>query len=250
MTAIIVRIIALAGAITLLLVAAVLAEGDTPMTIDVQGEQLTVERVFHDDLKEMDNWTNITPSTTWEIDGGRLVGTWGPGGSSIWSNRAFSGDLYIRVTGQLLDPKDEWRTEKMPDGGKNFNIRFLVTGPDGCDIREVFRELAEEGTGPNRTGDDQYEGYFFTWTWHHARLRRSPGYEMVSESRDYLPEVNTTHTIEICKQGGRIRQVADAHLLHDYTDPDPFHSGRIGFTLWHSTLAVDSIEVYRIVSSG
>ncbi|MFO7946358.1 MAG: family 16 glycoside hydrolase [Armatimonadota bacterium] len=222
--------------------------GDNSVSINFQGKHLHGELVFQDDFEDMDEWDNLTPNTRWEVRDGELVGTWGPGGSTIWSKPAFSGDLYIRFTGRLLEPKDEWRTEKMPDGGKNFNFRFLVSGPDGVDIREVFRDLAEEGTGPNRTGDDQYEGYFFTWTWRHARLRRSPGYENVSENRDYLPQIGQTHTVEICKQGGRITQVCDGHLIHDYTDPDPFNSGRIGFTLWHSTLAVDSIEVFELAT--
>lgn len=245
------RTFVLTGTITLILFAnIVFGEGEQKMTIEFQGEQLTVQRIFHDDFETMEHWSNLTPNTIWEVKDGRLIGTWGPGGSTIWSNRAFSGDLYIRFTGELLEPQEEWRTEKMPDGGKNFNFRFLVEGPDGGDIRDVYRDLAQEGTGSNRIGDDQYKGYFFTWTWHHARLRRSPGYENVSENRDYLPDIKTMHTVQVCKQGGRLRQVADGHLLHDYTDPDPFNSGRIGFTLWWSKLAVESIDVYRIVDPG
>ena len=151
------------------------AEDDGPMTTEFQGEELQTEQIFRDDFETMNNWTNLTAHTIWQVDDGWLVGTWRPGGSTIWSNREFSGDLYIRFQGKLLEPEHNWRTEERPDGGKNFNFRFLVNGPGGCDIREMYRDLAAEGTGSNAMGDDQYEGYFFTWTWHHARLRRSPG---------------------------------------------------------------------------
>ena len=215
-------------------------------TIRCMDEELPARLVFGDTFADMCEWSNLTANTRWHVEDGQLIGHWAPGGSTIWSNREFSGDLYIRFRARLLEPADDWRTEKMPDGGKNVNFRFLVSGPGGRDIREVYRDLAAERTGPNHTGDDQYEGYFFTWTWSHTRLRRSPGYVNVSERRDVLPAVGVEYTVEVLKEGGRIRYAVNGEVLHDYRDEAPFDSGRVGFTLWHSRLAVDFIEVYEL----
>ncbi len=216
-------------------------------TIQFCGEQMPARLVFGDTFETMGEWENLTPNTRWSVEDGKLIGHWAPGGSTVWSRREFCGDLYIRFRARLLEPEEQWRTEKMPDGGKNLNFRFLVSGPDGVDIRSVYRNLAAEGTGSNRIRDDQYEGYFFTWTWRHARLRRSPGYENVSEEREILPDIGENYTIEVLKRNGRIRYAVDGQVLHDYHDAAPFDAGRIGFTLWHSRMAVDFIEVYRLL---
>ncbi|MFP4248824.1 MAG: family 16 glycoside hydrolase [Armatimonadota bacterium] len=215
-------------------------------TITCSGEELPARLIFGDTFRTLEGWEDLTPQTEWYVEDGRLIGRWGPGGSTIWSDREFAGDLYVRFRARLLEPEDDWRTDERPDGGKNLNFRFLVSGPDGADIRHVYRDLAEEATGPNRIGDDQYEGYFFTWTWRHTRLRRSPGYDNVSERTDILPEIGVDYTIEVLKQGPRLRYLVDGELLHDFTDPSPHTRGRIGFTLWHSTIAVDFIEVYQL----
>lgn len=217
-------------------------------TLNCCGAQFRARLVFGDTFGSMDEWTNLTPETDWRVEDGRLVGTWGPGGSTIWSDREFRGDLYVRFRATLLEPKDEWRTEERPHGGKNLNFRFLVTGPDGVDIREVYRDLAAQGTGSNRVGDDRYEGYFFTWTRRHARLRRSPGYENVSEHRAVLPRVGEAYTVEVLKRDGRIIYAVDGRVIHDWVDSDPHRRGRLGFTLWHSIIAVDFIEVHTIVA--
>lgn len=232
---------------TLLSLSGVLYAAPAPeTTIACCGEQLRARLIFGDTFETMEDWTNLTPRTQWYVDGGRLIGRWGPGGSTIWSNREFTGDIYVRFRAKLLESDDEWRTEERPDGGKNLNFRFLVTGPGGVDIRDAYQDLAAQGTGPNGTGDDQYEGYFFTWTWRHTRLRRSPGYANVSERTDILPEIGEDYTIEVLKQGGRIRYLVDGEVLHDYTDQSPHDRGRVGFTLWHSSVAVDFIEVHQL----
>ncbi|MFW6156816.1 MAG: hypothetical protein ACOC7J_05805 [Armatimonadota bacterium] len=216
-------------------------------TITCLGEEIPARLVFGDTFETMEHWANLTPRTRWHVEDGALIGHWAPGGSTIWSRPAFSGDLYLRFRARLLEPEDEWRTEQMPDGGINLNFRFLVSGPGGADIREVYRDLAARGTGSNRIGDDRYQGYFFTWTWRHARLRRSPGHVNLGERRDVLPRIGEDYTIEVLKQGGRIRYAVDGQVLHDYHDDRPFDSGRVGFTLWRSRVAVDFIEVYELV---
>lgn len=205
---------------------------------------LLVRPVFADTFADLAHWVNLTPNTKWEARDGRLIGAWAPGGSTLWCKHEFLGDIHLRIRAQLLPAKEEWVTPEQPDGGKNLNVRFHVTGPNGEDILDVYQDLARQATGPNRIGDDQYRGYFFTWTWAHSRLRRSPGYEMISETLDNLPQVGPNYTIEILHCGGRILCGVNGEVLHSFRDYAPFEGGRIGIALWHSRVAVDSIEVF------
>ena len=136
--------------------------------------------------------------------------------------------------------------KNQPDGGKIFNIRLHVRGPNDVDILDVYQDLLKAGTGPNGIGDEQYWGYFVTWTGVHSRLRRSPGYINVSENKSYLPVLNRTHKIQLLFLNGRILYTVDGKLLHDYTDREPFTKGKMGILTWNSNIEVSKFEVYRI----
>jgi len=229
-----------------LLVVATAGCGILPMTKKLGGERVWMQRVFREKFEDMGEWVNLTPATKWWVEEGTLRGHWGPGGSTLWCKRDFEGDLYIEFTARLCEPDKEWISKKLPEGGKNINLRFLVTGPAGGDILTVYRKLAEEQTGPNRIGDDQYRGYFLTWTHTHARLRRSPGYEKVSEELSFLPEIGRTYRISVLKQDERIRCWIGDRLIHDYRDDHPFDYGKIGFALYKSNVEISDLRVYKV----
>ncbi|MBN1671397.1 MAG: DUF1961 family protein [Kiritimatiellae bacterium] len=214
--------------------------------MEIGGETITAELVFQDDFDNFDNFVNLCPNTEWAAVEGKLIGRHRAGGSTVWCRQDFAGDLLVEFDGRLLAPEPQWISEELPDGGKNLNFRFLATGPRHEDILTVFRDLLAEGTGPNAGGDDQYNAYFFTWTWRHARLRWSPGYKKMAEKLDYLPEVEKDYHFRCLKIGGRIRYWINDVLLFDWTDPNPHNSGKIGFTLWRSAAAIDNLRVYRV----
>ncbi|NOZ19677.1 MAG: hypothetical protein GXP25_01170 [Planctomycetes bacterium] len=221
--------------------------GALPMRKRIGGERFYVQRIFREKFDTMNEWANLTPATVWWVEKGKLYGHWAPGGSTLWCRRDFESDLYLEFTARLLPPDKAWVSDKMPEGGKNINLRFLVTGPTGEDILTVYRKLAEEGTGPNRIGDDQYRGYFFTWTYSHARLRRSPGYEKVSENREVLPDLNRPYRISVLARDGRIKYWVDGRLMHDYQDDFAFDEGKMGFALYKSNVEISDLRVYRVL---
>lgn len=213
-----------------------------------------MELIFSDDFDDLDDWTHIAggrteQSTRWTTENGHLIGRHGSeGASTLWSTRTFRGDVLIEFEGKLLTPEEQWVTDNMPEGGKNLNFHFMVTGPEGGDITEVYSELAAAGTGPNGAGFDQYHGYLLTWTFLHARLRRSPGYENVRENKAFLPALNTSYRFRLLRRDGRIRYWIDDRLIFDYTDTDPWRRGSIGYTLWRSNVQIDNLKVYRVLS--
>ncbi len=211
----------------------------------------TVEPVFADSFASMENWVTFAETSKWWVENGSLFGRWAEkgGGSNVWCTRHFEGDVMAEFRVRLIEPNPEWRMPGRPDGGKNINFRIHVTGPDGGDILAVAKELQETGTGLNRIGDDQYRGYFFTWTFRHGRLRRSPGYENVSENRETLPELGPWFTITVLFTGGRLRQFIDGRKIHDYADPEPFTSGKMGLALWHSAVEISDFTVFRVLTA-
>ncbi len=213
------------------------------------GGDYRVAPIFEESFDSFDNWVTFSGTSRWWVEDGSMFGHWaaGGGGSNVWCRRNFEGDVLVEFRARLLSPDQEWVYPGRPHGGKNINIRLHVEGPNGEDILDVAERLQEEGTGPNRIGDDQYRGYFFTWTFRHARLRRSPGYENVSENLDILPEVGPWYTISVLRTGNRLRYFVDGRMVHDYSDPDPFDRGKIGFALWHSRVEIDSLAVFRVL---
>jgi len=110
-------------------------------------------------------------------------------------------------------------------------------------------KVHRKGTGPNGMGEDQYNGYFFTWTLGWARFRYLPGYAKQGEWRgiDYrAPEVGKVHHIVAVRMGERVRYYIDGRLIHDVHDPKPHTRGQMGFCLWRNSAKLHEFAVYRI----
>lgn len=215
----------------------------------IDGESYSLEKICDDPFEDFSNWVTFATTSRWWVENGSLFGRWAEkgGGSNVWRRQDFEGDVLAEFHVRLIEPNEEWQTPGRPDGGKNINFRTHVTGPDGGDILAVAQKLQDEGTGPNRIGDDQYRGYFFTWTFRHGRLRRSPGYDNVSENLEDLPQLGPWYTITVLYTGGRLRQFIDGKKIHDYTDAEPFTRGKMGLALWHSAIQMDRFSVFSIV---
>jgi hypothetical protein len=211
--------------------------------------QVTTRLIFNEAFESMENWKALAPNTRWTMEAGKLKGYWAPGGSALWLDRELEGNLLLVAQARLLPPDPDVAKPNRPEGSRNFNLRFHVRGPGDVDILDVYRKLLEAGTGLNGIGDDQYLGYFITWTWRHSRLRRSPGYVNVSESTDYLPESLKFHLIPVLFLDGRILYTTDGKLLHDYTDPRPFTRGKVAIVTSNSNVEVSKFEVYQVVGA-
>jgi hypothetical protein len=121
----------------------------------VAGERLQTRLVYSDDFEYLDDWVHVSAAQTdqgtqWTVENGRLLGRYGSeGASTLWSTKSLEGDVLIELDGKLSSPEEAWVSDGMPEGGKNLNLHFMVTGPEGGDIVEAYPELAAAGTGPN-----------------------------------------------------------------------------------------------------
>ena len=84
----------------------------------------------------------------------------------------------------------------------------------------------------------------FTKTY--TRLRRNPGFNLVSEKSDIGAEANKTYRIEILVIGHHIQCFINGQRVHIYQDPDRYRSGKLAFRSWHTRLWHDNLRVYRI----
>jgi hypothetical protein len=224
--------------------------------VHLGGEKYHVEKLFSESFADMSNWFDLNPRTEWRVEDGSLLGKWGPGGSVVWLDPVFDGDLLVSCRAETLAPSTaDWagwgleRPENMPEGGKNLNLLVLCSGPDGENMRECYARLLAEGTGPNGMGEDRYKGYFFTWTLNWARFRYLPGYECVSELSGEgfeAPRVGARHHIAALRRGARVRYFLDGRPVHDYVDPDPPARGQMGFCLWRNLARITEFAVYRL----
>jgi len=67
-----------------------------------------------------------------------------------------------------------------------------------------------------------------------SRLRRNPGFTILSESKSTRSEVGRAYRIRVAIAGGRIRYWLDGTLIHDARDPQPLAGGHFALRTWRS----------------
>ena len=220
-----------------------------------------LELLFHDAFDQgMSNWTNLNPKTQWEVRDGVLRGKWGDGGSVVWLRPVFEGNVLVMCRTESLEPSEQdWKDfgskhrKRIPEGGQNLNLFMLCSGPKGEDMAECYPGLLKQGTGPNGMGEDQYNGYFFTYTLWWSRFRYLPGYKCASEWRgdDFIPPGNgKVHDLVALRDGSAIRYFINGRLVHDFEDKKPHTRGQMGFCLWRNAANIYEFNVYRIRGSN
>ena len=232
---------------------------DKTAAIQLGPHSYEVKTLFKESFEEnKGNWlTDANPGATWEYDDSSLLGSWRQGGSVTWLKPVFKGDILVSVNAETLMPTEEqldifargFRRKRFREGGKNLNLFILCSGPEGENMFDCYKPLLKQGTGPNGMGEDQYNGYFFTWTLGWARFRYLPGYAKASEwsGKGYKqPEIGKIHNIVALRMGNHIRYYIDGRLVHDYEDSKPHEQGQIGFCLWRNSARIHDLTVYRI----
>jgi hypothetical protein len=149
------------------------------------------------------------------------------GGATIWYKPdIFSGDLLVQLEIMPIPPP----------GKNNLNFIFNATEADGSDILN---------SSARRTGHypeyHKFPNYIFTFVGPkpdegHTRMRRNPGFELMSENINLRAELGREYNIAIAVRRGHIQAAIDGVLIHDVTDPTPLESGRIGLRTWQTKL--------------
>lgn len=152
--------------------------------------------------------------------------------STAWFTEELTTPLVVTYEAQILDPVES----------KNINLIFLASGPDGGDVLR----LPFTGSYPEY---HEIPNYIWTVTAGHTRLRRNPGFQMVSEDTENLPEAHRTYKLTLVAEDGTIRCFIDGKPIHSYRDAQPHTNGKLGFRTFHTRLWWDNLKIYRLVES-
>jgi hypothetical protein len=162
--------------------------------------------------------------------------------STIWLDRAFSGDLRVEYDVCILASTDV---------ANNVNFFFLYSDPSGKPLYES-RQARADG---RYTRYHDLNGYIFTNVADgneapaRIRFRDCPGFNLVAENRRYETKRGKVYHIALEKRGNHFTYTVDGHTLLDTVD-DRFHpphtTGLIGFRTWHTELWWDNFVVTRL----
>jgi Domain of unknown function (DUF6250) len=82
-----------------------------------------------------------------------------------------------------------------------------------------------------------------------SRLRRNPGFTILSEEVSTRSEVGRSYRIRLLVAGGRIRYWLDGKLIHDAVDPQPLPGGHLALRTWRSRVWWSDIRVAALKRS-
>ena len=139
----------------------------------------------------------------------------------------------------------------------NINFFLLYTMPDG---RSLYDTREERADGSYKKYHD-LDGYIFTflndWTGEGGRyedgstkarfrMRRCPGFKLLTETYASHCKQDVTYHVTITKLGGQITFAVDGTVYLEQTDPEPWKSGLLGLRTYHTDLAWDNLKVVAL----
>jgi hypothetical protein len=170
---------------------------------------------------------------------------------ATWRNRwVVEGDAKLAVhDGRLtvVTPQATlWWREPLPaDVSIEFKAGADLPAENNAANLNLFLHARELDGTPYRFGRSaRYEEYHsipnyvvtltggFQAGW--SRLRRNPGFTILSEEPSTRSEVGRAYRIRVLVAGGRIRYWLDGKLVHDARDPQPLPGGHFALRTWSS----------------
>lgn len=201
--------------------------------VKIGGERFEVELLYEEDFNGVGNrWRFDGRGRAW-LENGRLQMDADGFECTAWFSEEMEGDLIILYEAQILDPVEM----------NNINLFFMATGPDGGDILDV----PLTGSYPEY---HKLPNYIWTFTAAHTRLRRNPGFEIVSEDTETVPVPHKAHAFALTIREGKIRCYIDGQLIHAYDDPHAHRKGKLAFRTFRTRLWWDNLRIYRLVEGG
>jgi hypothetical protein len=206
--------------------------------------------VDEDFAAEMKNWWSEGGERVWVEDGRLHVKADNPkipGGavSTVWLRTPVTGDFRLETEAHVVSSTI---------AANNINLFFCYSDPSG----KPLEETRESRRNAEYNLYHKLNGYIVTFlndfegeggrhpdgsTKARYRIRRNPGFNLLSEKfADHCRE-GVTYRIGIVKSGGDIRLSIDGADVLSARDPDPLPGGLIGLRTFRTHLWWDNLRV-------
>jgi hypothetical protein len=161
-----------------------------------------------------------------------------PSGMTIWIREEMPADIFIEYSAEVVPPQK----------AGNINFFFAAKTKDGGYIPDA------RFTGAYDQYHAEGEMHILTFTgkndamkipgW--SRVRRNPGFNLISEDLSFTTVISTPYKIQIQKLGENIKVWINGNMIHDVDSSNPLGEGCIGFRTWRTKLYFEDIKVYKI----
>lgn len=202
---------------------------------DLGTASVTDEPLWVASFEDSEGWLveqqNPEDSEVWFEDGSMRIRC-SSGGVTVWTRRGFPADVLIEYTATIHESDDNAPTSR------NINCFFRANEePD-----QPLDATTRSGAYPDY---HDWDNYIFTLTSSHTRLRRDPGFELVSDLM-LGAQPNETYTVRIAAIDDQIQTAVNGRLLHDWTDPDPHGAGWIGMRTYNTDVTYHDWTVFGV----
>jgi len=215
-----------------------------------------VKKLYSDNFDSFDNYWVEGGEAAW-VEDHRLYqkanpegpdeGTVPEGVSTIWCRTPFPADVEIRVKACVV---------ASVFGANNINLFLSYAARKGTTLEESCDERANGDYAHYHVLD----GYIFTFLrdWKYTgetggtdlparyRMRRCPGFNLLTEKHEGLCEQGKVYDLKIRKQGGELSISVDGQLILEATDPNPLGGGYFGFRTFRTELWWSDLEVWAL----
>lgn len=192
--------------------------------------------IYKEDFADARRWSAEGVGTHWCEDGKLYMdcvtnGRERVGGMTLWFLPEIQSDIYITYETTVLEPEN-WN-----------NLNFFLMG------RTLDGRLASEADFNGDYGQYHKEAktYIGTLTYRWSRMRKDPGFHVISEDFNTTGEVNQKYFFEITKRGGILEWRINGKLIHHAEDDDPYQSGQFAIRSAGTFSWVRNFRIYQYV---
>ncbi len=193
--------------------------------------------IYKDDFSSDESqWKQEGKGKSWREDGKLYMdcltdGTNKTPGMTLWLKPELAGDVYISYETMVLEP-EQWN---------NLNFFLMGSALDGS--------RASEAGFNGEYGQYHKEAklYIGTLTYKWSRMRKDPGFHVISEDFEENGEVNKKYFFEISKRGNVIEWRINGRLVHRAEDADSYKSGQFAIRSAGTFSWVRNLRIYQYV---
>jgi len=201
----------------------------------MQAAYLDKKLIYKDDfISDNSQWKEEGSGKSWREDGKLYMNCLTDGanktpGMTLWLKPELSGDVYICYETMVLEPEN-WN-----------NLNFFLMG------RTLDGRLASEAGFNGDYGQYHQEAktYIGTLTYRWSRMRKDPGFHVISEDFSENGEVNKKYFFEISKRGHIIEWRINGRLVHHAEDNDSYQSGQFAIRSAGTFSWVRNLRIYQ-----